>query len=629
MKKRHGGRRRTLGSVFAAALAATLAGCGTDTGEAPTRAAPDALVAMERAKLVANDGEVNDWLGGAVSLSGDTALVGATKDDVGKILDQGSAYVFVRAGGVWTQQARLVASDGATDDWFSGAVFLAGDTAIVGALGSDVGGNDHQGAAYVFTRAGGVWTQEAKLVASDGAEFKRFGSSVTLSPSGDMAIIGSYWDNDGAGSAYVFERAGGVWTESAKLVPSDPHFDGHFGNSVALSGNTALVGATWASSGGGQYNYGEEGSAYVFERIGSAWIERAKLVANDGLPLDAFGTSVALSGDTALVGAYGADIGVPGGTENQGAAYVFGRKGNVWTEEAKLVAKNGAVEDLFGASVALSGDVALVGARNVDIGNVADQGAAYVFTRDAGGVWTEAARLAVEDGAQNDFFGNSVSMSGSTALVGMIGDDIGAKLNQGSAYVFAIGKANGDACVTGDECASGVCAQGVCCEGACGGAGGAGGSGGNGGSGGSGGVSGTGGHGGAGGNGGAGGAGGNGGAGGAGGNGGAGGAGGNGGAGGAGGNGGAGGGAGGHGGAGGAGGHAGAGGNGGAGGAGGNGGATGTGGNDGTGGTGGAAPGDDGGCACRVGSSTPGSAHASLGLFALGLFGLRRRSAKR
>ncbi|MDC0745699.1 FG-GAP repeat protein [Polyangium mundeleinium] len=324
-----------------------------------------------------------------------------------------------------------------------------------------------------------------------------------------------------------------------------------FGTALSLSGDTLLIGAARADIGANL----DQGAAYVFVRSGGVWTEQAKLVANDGAGSDAFGGSVALSGETVLVGATGASV---GGQEKQGAAYVFVRSGSVWTQDAKLVASDGAPFDAFGGAVSLSGDTLLIGATGRDINGMQSLGTAYLFARD-GVTWTEKSKLVASDGAQLDNFGVAVALSGDTALVTAFSDDIGMNNNQGSAYTFVLRKSNGEACATADECASGFCTEGVCCaDAACSGAGGNGGSGGNGGAGGSGG-------------------------------------------------------------------------NGGAGGSGGNGGAGGAGGSEtgGEGGSGGNAPSDDGGCGCRVGSSTPSSAQASLGLLALGLLALRRRTSKR
>ncbi len=322
----------------------------------------------QQTKFAASDGAAQDWFGGSVALSGDTALVGADGDDDARGSQCGSAYVFTRSGTTWTQQAKLTAHDGAAAYYFGSSVALSGDTALVGAYY-----DDGKGSAYVFTRSGTAWTQQAKLTAADGAATDWFGSAVALS--GDIAIIGSERDDDNgsdSGSAYVYTRSGTAWTQQAKLTAADGATTDYFGTSVALFGDTALVGAYRDDDKGT-----DSGSAYVFSRSGTAWTQQAKLTAGDGAAYDNFGYSVALSGDTALVGAYGDD--------GNGSAYVFTRFGIAWNQQAKLIAADGAAGDYFGVSVALSGETALVGASGDDgpgtWGVPADgQGSAYVFT---------------------------------------------------------------------------------------------------------------------------------------------------------------------------------------------------------------------------------------------------------
>ncbi len=244
----------------------------------------------EQAKVLASDGAAYDQFGRSVMVSGDTALVGAPKDDVGANMDQGSAYIFVRNGSAWTEQAKLVASDGAPLDSFGSAVSVSGDTALVGAMWLQ-SASQQPGGAYVFVRNGDVWTQQAKLVASDAAPGATVGYSVSLS--GDTALVGT---NDNS-AAYVFVRNGTTWTEQAKLVASDGTEGDFFGAAVALWGDTAVVGATH-----GNAVYLNEGVAYVFMRDGATWTEQSKIFASGGRIGGGFGTAVSLSGDTVLIG---------------------------------------------------------------------------------------------------------------------------------------------------------------------------------------------------------------------------------------------------------------------------------------------------------------------------------------
>jgi len=279
----------------------------------------------QQAKLAANDagdGGSSDHFGESVALSDDgaTALVGANVDEDPNGSDAGSAYVFTSDGG-WSQQAKLAADDGANFDEFGGSVMLSGDgtTALVGAKYDVVSDNGGAGSAYVFTGDGG-WSQQAKLVADDGDSNDHFGDSVALTEDGTTALIGASGDDTangtGAGSAYVFTSDGG-WSRQAKLAVGNE--GDRFGDSVALSddGGTALIGA----SDDEDPNGGAAGSAYVFTG-GDSWSQQAKLAAEDGDGFDRFGGSVALSenGTTALVGASNDED--PNG-EFAGSAYVF------------------------------------------------------------------------------------------------------------------------------------------------------------------------------------------------------------------------------------------------------------------------------------------------------------------
>ncbi|HNX33240.1 MAG TPA: FG-GAP repeat protein [Kiritimatiellia bacterium] len=395
---------------------------GTDSGSAYvfTRSGTSW---SQQAKITAADGAACDYLGHSVSLSGDTALVGAHLDD-DKGADSGSAYVFTRSGTSWSQQAKLTAADGAAGDSFGYAVALSGDTAAVGAFRDDDKGAD-SGSAYVFTRSGSTWNQQAKLAAADGAEGDGLGISVAVS--GDTALAGADGDDDkgaDSGSAYVFIRTGTTWSQQAKLIAGDGSSGDWLGHSVALTNGTALVGAHGDDDKGT-----DSGSAYVFTRSGTVWSQQAKLVAADGALGDGFGVTVALANDTALVGAYQDDgMGI-----DSGSAYVFTRSGTSWAQQTKLTAGDGAAGDCFGYSVALAGDIALVGVYGDD-DKGADSGSAYVFTR-SGASWAQQAKLTASDGAAGDCFGSAVALCGDTALVGAhMDDDKGT--DSGSAYVF-------------------------------------------------------------------------------------------------------------------------------------------------------------------------------------------------
>ncbi|HLO55520.1 MAG TPA: FG-GAP repeat protein [Saprospiraceae bacterium] len=379
---------------------------------------------VEDAKLFTSDGSLGDFFGTSVSISGDYAIVGASGDDVGINTNQGSAYIFIRSGSNWTEQAKLTASDGAAIDNFGVSVSISGDYAIVSSPLSDIGANMNQGAAYIFLRSGTTWTEQAKLTASDGAVGDLFGKAVFIF--GDYVIVGADLDDIGAnidqGSAYIFQRSGVTWTEQAKVTASDGAASDKFGSCVSISGNYAIIGA--ASGDIGANN--DQGSSYIFLRSGNSYTQQAKLTASDGAAYDYFGYSVSISGNYAIVGAYGDDT---------GSAYIFLRTGTAWTEQAKLISSDGAFIDNFGSSVSISGDYAIIGVAGDDIGTNYDQGSAYIFLR-SGTIWTQQTKLTVSDGVYEDRLGSSVSISGDYAIIGAPYDDISANSDQGSTYIF-------------------------------------------------------------------------------------------------------------------------------------------------------------------------------------------------
>jgi len=310
----------------------------------------------QTAKLTPSDGAEMDRFGHAVSISGDYALVDAhLDDDNGE--DSGSAYVFRRSGATWTEMAKLTPDDGAADDQFGYSLGISGDYALVGSPFDDNG--EYSGSAYVFQRSGDAWAQAAKLTASDADAEDAFGFNVSIS--GDLALVGSPQDDDNghnAGAAYVFQRSGGSWTQVAKLSANDGAEGDALGLAVAISGNTALVGAF-----GDDDNGHQAGAAYVFRFDGASWHQEAKLTGGDGGEYDYFGQYVALDGDRALVGAWGDDD--PYGVLS-GSAYIFERDGSAWRQTVKLTASDGAEQDVFGMAVAISGDWAAIGAPSDD-----------------------------------------------------------------------------------------------------------------------------------------------------------------------------------------------------------------------------------------------------------------------
>jgi hypothetical protein len=387
--------------------------------------------------ISASDKAGNDQFGTSTAVSGNVAIVGAKNANSGGT-QQGQAYVYYRNQGNpdnWGQVAILSASDKADGDLFGSSVAVSGDTAMVGAPHSYL----WSGQVYVFYRNQGGpdnWGQVRNL-SIPAISGNQFGYSVAVS--GDTAIVGSVGVNSGGvgrGEAYIFYRNQGNpdnWGQVAILSASDKADNDHFGNSVAISGDTVVVGAYNANSGGP-----DRGQAYIFSRNQGGtdnWGQVAILYASDKVDYDYFGCSVAVSGDTALVGARFANS---GGTD-MGQAYIFSRnQGGTdnWGQFKIITAPGKADGDLFGSSVAVSGETVVVGAPGVDSGGY-DRGQVYIFQKNKGGVdnWGWVAILSASNKANYDYLGTSTAISGDVTIFGApCADSVGT--NWGQAYVF-------------------------------------------------------------------------------------------------------------------------------------------------------------------------------------------------
>jgi len=385
----------------------------------------------DRAKLTPSDLAAGDLFGSAVAISGEVLIVGAPS------AGSGAAYVFRWDGTAWVEEARLTTSEANYYANFGDSVAISGDRAIVGAP-ADL---TYIGAAYVFHRDGATWVEEARLTASDGWGFASFADSVAIS--GDIAIIGAsrhkadFLDPGPyvAGAAYVFHWDGAVWVEEARLTASDVAAEDAFGtdafgSSVSISGDRVVIGApdndVAASS---------AGAAYAFRRNGTTWVEEARLTASDAMSFARFGDSVAISEDTALIGAPGC----PASGAYAGAAYVFRRTGASWAEETRLAADDASSAVEFGRWVAVDGDTAVVGVP-ADSSTSSDSsdpvGSAYAY-RWAGTAWVPEPKLEASGASASRRFGSSVAISGNVLLIGAPFDDDRGD-NSGSAYVLEL-----------------------------------------------------------------------------------------------------------------------------------------------------------------------------------------------
>lgn len=395
------------------------------SSSAEPRLAPEVLEQVQ--KLIASDGQSDDSFGADVAVSGTTMVVGAPSDDVAGNAGQGSAYIFEHDGNAWIQQAKLTAEDGFPQDAFGTSVAIYGDTVVIGAENDDiVFANDNQGSAYVFVKAAGAWTHQAKLISSDGTSGDEFGRSVAIH--GSTAVVGAP-SAEVQGAAYVFIRNGVTWTQQTRLGAAAPTGVDKFGHSVALDGETTVVGAPMHNvgpSGGGH------GAVFCFTRTGNVWTEEARLVAALGATNDELGYSVSISGNLVVAGAWRDDIGE---NSNQGSAYAFVRQAGLWSEMPKMLAPDGAAADQFGYSVAAAGDLIIVGARDDDVGSNQSQGSAYAF-RLEGATLAFLNKMVASDGAGNDRFGVSVAATAQVALAGAYWGDVGSNQSQGSVYAF-------------------------------------------------------------------------------------------------------------------------------------------------------------------------------------------------
>jgi len=357
----------------------------------------------------------------------------------------GTAHAFKNIEGVWTQVDKFVPESLTSSNHFGGSISISGDTAIIGAKGADENG-DFSGTAYIFKLIEGEWTQQVQLLASDGARGDAFGSSVSID--GDTAIISSPGDaDDGAytGSAYIFTRTNGLWTQQAKLLSPFPAAGDEFGTSVSIEGNSAFVGVPGADEIGSN-----SGIVYEYSRAGNIWSQTAKLMPDDGTVGDIFGHSVAIDGDTAVVGANWDDV----NGEESGSAYVFINNKGSWTQQAKLLPADGAMGDHFGGTISIDADTVVISAREADVKSDGEMlyntGAAYVFTR-TDGVWLQQTKLMAADRLENGSFGQSVANNGETVIVGALGDNDNG-IQAGAAYIFDL---NCNACLA-DFTADGI-----------------------------------------------------------------------------------------------------------------------------------------------------------------------------
>lgn len=382
---------------------------------------------VEEAKLFGSDTSSSDEFGGAVSVDGDTILVGARNATPDGFGHDGAAYVFKYNGSIWVEEAKIVASDPNSSDEFGSDVTVSGTRAVIAAKAHNhVGSGVNVGAVYVFDYDGTNWIETQELIANDATDNDKLGGSIALSD--DTIFAGAYWDDEAgyqAGSAYFFRFNGATWIEESKHLNAADAVGDMLGGSVAIFDDIALAGASGDSDNGDS-----SGAVFVFRNDGATgWTEGPKLLASDGEAADSFGHSVSIYGDSLLVGAIGDD---DGGLD-AGAVYPFDGQSGSWIEQAKLTASDSGPNDGFGHAISVWNNSAAVGAVGDDE-KAADAGAVYLFEFDQN-QWVEDAKLLAPDGDALDAFGSSVSRSGTRVIVGAPGDDDQGP-SSGSAHIF-------------------------------------------------------------------------------------------------------------------------------------------------------------------------------------------------
>jgi hypothetical protein len=367
------------------------------------------------AKLKASDGAAEEFFGNSVAISEDIAIVGSHFEDANG-WGAGAAYLFRRNGNNWSEEQKIIGSGIDDYDFFGTSVDIAGNVAVIGSP-ADQG----TGTAYVFRWNGTNWVEEKILQASDGLSNELFGQSVAINRSADMIVVGAPMDGLGEGSAYIFTYNGSTWIEQQNIYANDGIAGDKFGFSVSISenGNAILIGET-----GSNYS----GKAHVFVKDGNTWVRVSKLLPTNGSNADGFGPSVSINDNFAVVGSRYDDVDFI----DCGSAHIFKRDGNNWTWLYKISADDRHENQRFGY-VGISSDLIIVGATH-DNQNGLDAGAAYIFKYN-GKFWTQAAKILPVDGFAEDWFGSSVKINGTLAIIGSPYDNDNGS-NSGSAYIY-------------------------------------------------------------------------------------------------------------------------------------------------------------------------------------------------
>ena len=363
------------------------------------------LIRATEQKVFSADREPEDQFGWSVAIDGDVAVVGAYREDDGGF-NTGAAYVYRFNGNSWEEEAKLLASDVVERSDFGRSVSVSGDVIAVGAWG-----DDHQGvgtgSTYLYRFDGQKWIEEQKLVASDGESRDEYGIAVSVD--GDVVAIAAWGDDDlapAAGAAYVYRYDGTIWTDELKIFASDGKVSDRFGNALSLNGDVLAIGSSLDDDAGNS-----SGAVYMYRFDGANWFEEQKLIGSETGEGDDFGHAVSVDGDALLIGTPLED---DGGSAS-GAAYVFRWNGASWEEEQKLTASDPAEFDFYASSVSIDGNLAVVSGHRHD-DQETDSGSAYWYEYD-GASWVERRKTGASDASFRAFYGFSVAVSGGVAVI--------------------------------------------------------------------------------------------------------------------------------------------------------------------------------------------------------------------
>jgi hypothetical protein len=373
-------------------------------------------------KLLASDGEYDDWFGFSIDIDGYYAIIGARWDDVNGVVNAGSAYIFKYDGETWIEEAKIYASDGEEGDWFGHSVSISGDYAFISATSDETKGKA-SGSVYVFKYNGTTWVEEQKILVQPGGGESAIDFGWSVCADGEYVLIGAQNDDDlgdSSGSTYVFKYDDARWNEVQKILPTDGKAWAYFGHCISIDSDYAIIGARCDEF---------IGAAYIFKLEGTTWVEKQKLVSADGVAGDYFGRSVFINGEYLIVGANCDDD----NGEDSGSAYIFKYNGSSWIQQVKIKASDGEPEEEFGNAVYINEDYALIGMQ-FDDENGMYSGSAYIFKRDDIS-WIEQVKLIPPDGGYWEQFGNAVFMKDDFAFICSLYDNESG-LYSGSTYIY-------------------------------------------------------------------------------------------------------------------------------------------------------------------------------------------------